>query len=151
MKRFVLFVCVLVFACTAPLNSTLVSDGNLAIAGLKALSADAALLGAPSADTTAIGLATDSVQTALTDLQKGIKTPADFATLVNDQISQLAPTLLKDFHANNTITTGVVLLQQLLPLIAAEVSGPAVPTAAMSPKLGDARQQLQAWLNGQKK
>lgn len=151
MKRLVLFLCVLVFACTAPLNPTLVSDGNLAIAGLKALSADAALLGTPTADTTAINLATTSIQTALTDLQGGIKTPAAFASLVNDQVSLLAPVLLKDFHANNTITTGVVLLQQLVLLIAAEVSGPTVPTAAMAPKLGDARQQLQAWLNGQKK
>lgn len=151
MKRLLLFICVLLFACTVPLNPTLVSDGNLAITGLKALSADAALLGTPSGDIAAINLATTSIQTALTDLQGGIKTPADFAQVVNDQVSLLAPAILKDFHANNTITTGMVLLQQLVLLISAEVSGPTVPTAAMAPKLGDARQQLHAWLNGQHK
>jgi hypothetical protein len=146
MKRIVVCVCALLVACGVTLSPTLVSDANLAVAALQALDTDATLLQAPTADTTAITLAIQAIQTALADLQRGTKTPSEFAQLVNDQISLLAPTLLKDFKANNTITTGVVLLQQLLPVIAADATGTVVPTPAMAPRLGNARQQLQIWL-----
>lgn len=148
MKRLPLFFCALLVSCGLTLsNPTLLQDGDLAIKALTLLEQDAKLLGAPAIDTGAIGLATVSVQTALADLKKGIKTPQDFATVVNDQVSLLAPTLLADFKANNTITTGVVLLQQLVLVIAAEVTANQAPPTARSV---DVRAQLQAWMSRHK-
>lgn len=143
--RKLLFICLLLFGCATPLviSPTLIQDANLAVAALNTLSGDMTLLGAPAADATAISLVTGAIQTALTDLESGAKTPADFVQLVNDQVSTMAPTLLKDFATNNKITTGVILLQQLLPLMAAEVT--AQPTVAA--RLGDARKDLQDWVN----
>lgn len=153
MKHWYVYLCAALVACGVTLSPTLLSDANLAVAALQALSTDATLLGAPTADTTAITIASTAIQTAVADLQKGTQTPSEFASLVNDEISLLAPILLKDFKANSTITTGVVLLQQLLPVIAADAAGTVVPTPAMAPRLGDARQQLQIWVlqQGQKK
>ena len=143
--RKLLFICLLLFGCATPLviSPTLIQDANLAVAALNTLSGDMTLLGAPAADATAISLVTGAIQTALTDLESGAKTPADLVQLVNDQVSTMAPTLLKDFATNNKITTGVILLQQLLPLMAAEVT--AQPTVAA--RLGDARKDLQDWVN----
>ena len=140
MRKF-LFACLVLAGCTIPpLSPTLLSDANLAIAALQALNTDATLLGAPLADTTAITIATGAIQTALTDMQNGIKTPQDFATAVDDEVSQLAPTLLKDFKANTTVTTGVVLLQQLVLLIGAEVTAPTTSAQAA------VRQKMQNWV-----
>lgn len=140
MRKF-LFACLVLAGCTIPPASpTLVKDGTLAVAALTALETDATVLGAPKADLTAITLATAAVQTGLTDLQNGVKTPQDFATLINDEISQLAPTLLVDFKANTTITTGVVLLQQLVLVIAAEATATTTPVAPAT------RQNLETWM-----
>lgn len=141
----------LLAACATPLNPTIVQDGNLAIAALNALNADAGLLGAPQADTTAITLATRALQTGLTDLQKGNKTAADFAALVNDEITTLAPTLLKDFHANATITAGVALLQAFIPVILADATQTATSTSPAVPHVADDRARLQIWVMGQRK
>jgi hypothetical protein len=146
MNRFVLMLAVMLAACSIPISPTLIQDGNLALTALKALETDAALMGASPADLAAIGLVEGAIQFALADLQKGVKTPADFVTLVNDQISQLAPPLLKDFKASPKVAMGVALLQNLLPVMAAEVM--TQPKAAEM--VGDPRAKLQAWVDGHK-
>lgn len=129
---------------TTALSPTLVQDGNLAVAALQALGNDAMLLGAPAADATAIGLATTALQTGLFDLQKGVKTPQDFAMLFNDEVNQLAPTVLRDMKANATITTGVALLESFVTIIAADVTpASTAPTAASI----DTRARLAAWIS----
>ena len=149
MKRLIYVGLILLFGCGVTLSPTLLQDGNLALTALTTLNSDAKLLGAPAADTMAIDAVASAVQTALADLKKGVKTPSDFAQLVNDQVSQLAPVLLKDFKANGTITTGVVLLQQLVLLIGAEAN--MQQTSIMAPRMTDARQNMQDWLNRHKK
>jgi len=135
-------------ACTTPLNPTLLQDGQLVVAALQAIDADAVALGAPAADTALIAVALTAVQTGLTDLQKGSKTPQDFATLLTDEINSVAPTLLMDLHANQTITTGVVLLKNLIPVIVADVTaGQKAPTAASI----DTRGRMRVWIDGQKR
>lgn len=141
------FLLALVVSCGVTISPTLINDGNLAVTALTTLNSDAKLLGAPAKDTQAIDAVIISVKTALADLQKGIKTPTDFAQAVNDQISVLAPILLTDFKANTEITTGVVLLQQLVLVIAAEAANKP-PTAQKS---FDARAEMQAWLMKHKK
>lgn len=133
---------------TTTLNPALVQDGNLAVAAFQALGNDATLLGAPPSDVTALTLATSTLQTALADLQKGAKTPQDFATLFNDEVNQVGPTLLKDLKANQTITTGVALLESFVTIVAADAT-PAT-TAPTSQQI-DKRAQLQAWVAGQKR
>jgi len=145
MKRFFLFLFALLVACTVP-PAAVIQDGNLAVLALNTLNDDAKLLGAPARDTDAIAVASKAVQTALTDLQKGIKTPQDFAAAVNDQVSVLAPTLLADFKASEKITTGVVLLQQLVLLIAAEVTANQTAAAPPTARSVNARAELQIWV-----
>lgn len=137
-------------ACTSTtaLSPTLVQDGTLTVAALQVLSADAATLGAPPADVAAVNLAATAVQTALTDLQKGSTTPQAFATLATDEINAVAPTILRDVKANPTITTGVTLLTNFIPIIAADVAAQTTaPTAAAI----DNRSGLQAWVTANKK
>ena len=147
MKRIFLFLFALLVACTVP-PAAVIQDGNLAVLALNTLNDDAKLLGAPARDSDAIAVASKAVQTALADLQKGIKTPQDFAAAVNDQVSVLAPTLLADFKANQTITTGVVLLQQLVLVIAAEVTAnqSAAPPPPPTARSFNARAELQIWV-----
>lgn len=143
--KWYIWLCATLVACAAVIPA-LLQDGNLAITALTTLSSDTKLLGAPPVDTIAIDTVTSAVQAALADLKKGVKTSSDFAQLINDQISQLAPTILKDLKANSDITTGVVLLQQLVMLIAAEATAQQTPTAEMSPHLIEARANMQDWL-----
>lgn len=133
-------------ACGTPPNPTILRDAQLIVAGLEAVdTAVAQFPGVPAADTILAGLVLTAVQAGLTELQNGAKTPADFATLAQTQIGLLAPPLLKDLHANATITTGVALLQGLIPVIAAEATPApaAMPVAAMA---SDTRGKLQAWV-----
>lgn len=143
MKQWRLLLAALLVSCGLTLSPTLLQDGELAVTALSTLNDDAKLLGAPSADVDAIGTAITGVQTALADLKKGIKTPQDFATAVNDQISVLAPILLTDIKANTTIRTGVVLLQQLVLVIGAEVIATNHPPTA---RQIDIRSELNLWV-----
>jgi hypothetical protein len=132
----------------APLNPNLARDGNLVVAALQVLSTDATTLGAPAEDVTVINVAIDAVQTELTALQKGSMTPQDVATNINAEIGVVAPPLLRDFKANATIKTGVLLLQNFVTIIAADVAPvTTAPTAAAI----DTRSKLDAWVHGQKK
>lgn len=159
MKRLLpLVAAVGLFACATPLNPSILKDGNLAIAALNALDTDAVALGAPAADTAAIDLAIAALQTGLTDLGKGSETAADFATLADDEISLLAPVLLRDFHANQTITVGALLLQNMIPIIAADAAvatgpspAPAARSLAVSVKAEDVRAQLMGWIASHKR
>lgn len=129
---------------TTALSPTLVQDGNLGVAALQTLGNDVMILGGPAADAAAINLAQNAVKIGLSDLQKGTKTPQDFATLFNDEVTQLAPTILKDVGANTTIKDGVVLLSSFVTIIAADVTpASTAPTAASI----DTRARLAAWIS----
>lgn len=151
MRKTILALSLALAACAATggaatVSPALIQDGNLAVAAFQALGNDATLLGASAADVTVLTLATSALQTALADLQKGAKTPQDFATLFNDEVNQVGPTLLKDFHANQSITTGVALLESFVTIVAADVTASTAPTSQQI----NTRAQLQAWVAGQR-
>ena len=140
MKRLLpaLLLCLTAGTCTVPPSPTLVQDGQLIVAGLETL-----IPMLPSgADQALTSVVLGGVRTGLTDLQSGARTPTQFATLITDEMDRLAPPLLKDFHANQTIVSSVALVRGLVPVIAAEVA--AQPVA---PKAGetDARMALARW------
>lgn len=133
---------------STPINPTLLSDGQLAGAALQVLITDAQTLGAPAEDVSKAQAVLAALQTAVADLKKGSATAQDFATLATDEINSVTPTLLADLHANATLTWGVTLLENFIPLIAADVAPvTTAPTAAAI----DRRSALQAWVTGQKK
>lgn len=131
-------------------SQTFLTDAGKAVTILQALDSDAAALGAPVALTTAIGFALTTIETADTDLANGKTTPAAFSTLLTDEINNLSPVLLANFKSNSNITTGVLLAQQLVLLIAGEITTPTttppVTAATMSP---DLRDQIDTWLHSQ--
>jgi hypothetical protein len=144
----------MVAACslTSATTQTFLTDAGKAVTILQALDADAAALGAAPDITMAIGVALTAVQNADTELAAGKIDAAAFSTLLTNEVNQLGPTLLADFKSSTNIVTGVLLAQQLVTLIASEITTPVVTspagpvTAAASP---DLRDQIDAWLSHQ--
>lgn len=140
-------------ACSTPLNPTFLNDAQLFVAGAEAVdTAVAQMPGVPASATIVAGLILSGVQSGLTALQAGTQTPQSFAALVQSETPQLTA-LEADVKANQTITTGITLLVQLAPVIAAEVSAAQATTAvtASAVPATAVRGQLQAWVNAVKK
>lgn len=84
----------------------------------------------------------DGLQAGLVALQSGLKTPSDFASLVQTEAKTVGPLLLDTFHANANMRAGVNLLIALAPVIAAEIEANQAPKAT----LDDPRAKARAWL-----
>lgn len=128
-----------------PVNPTLVQDGQLAVTILSTLvSAAAQQPGVPARDINDAQAGLAAMQNALTNLETGKTTPADFAKLATDDIALLAPMLENDLKANTSIRTGVAILTGLIPIITAEVVANQAPTPKAS--LNDPRAKAQVWV-----
>lgn len=148
MRKFIFFAVLAFAACSTPANPVLLQDGQLAVGALTVIESDAKLLNAPAADIAAIDTGINVLQTGLNDLKAGTKTPNDFARLANDEITVLSPIMLDALHANATMRLGVTLLQQLVTVIAADVTAAnTAPTAASI----DTRGRVRVWMEGQRK
>lgn len=150
MKRLLFVTALALGGCTTPLNPTMLSDAQLLVSGLTAVDDVLANLpGVPVADTALAGAVLAAMQTGLTGLQNGAKTPADFAALAQTEVNAIAPTLLADLKANQTIVTGVTLVENLLPVILAEAMPSTTPKAGPVPP-DVARAQLGMWVRAPK-
>lgn len=134
-------------ACGATISQTLLNDGNLLIAGLQTVSSTLTTAGAPIGDIVLVNAAVTALQTAETDLKAGTVTPAAFAKLAQDEMSKLAPAILTDLHANATITMGVTLAQNLIPVIAGDVAPVVTAPVKVGAEMTDPRGALRAWVN----
>lgn len=138
--------------CSTPVNPTLLQDGQIAVEALQAL--DAAVSFVPGVPASAVILAGDvlaAAQQALTSLQNGATTAAAFGTALSADIGKLQP-IATDLKANQTITTGIALLQRLVPTITADIANTPAPapapvtgTPATAQAAPDVRGQLKAW------
>ena len=130
---------------TTPVSPTLLSDGQLLVQGLQALEAVAAFVpGIPAADVTLGADVLSAVQTGLTGLQGGTKTPADFIALAQAEVGKLTP-IAQDMNANASITNGIAIIQKLVPVIAADVV-PTMAASAAAPGV-DPRSAMRAWIS----
>lgn len=145
MKRLLVLLALSLGACAnMPISQTLLNDGNLLIAGLQTVDSTLKTANAPATDVALVETAIAALQTAEADLQAGKQTPAGFAKLAQDEIAKFAPAVLADLHANATIVTGVTLIENLLPVIIADVT-PAAP-AKVGAAMTDQRQALRNWI-----
>jgi hypothetical protein len=135
----------------APINTVLIQDGQLVIDGFDALEPIlAAIPGAPGQDIQALRGALTALQADLVALQGGTMTGSAFAKLVQQQVASVTPALLSDFKANAAVTTGVLLIEGLVPILLSDVQQvqtSSVPSAAAA----DPRGKLRAWINSVKR
>jgi hypothetical protein len=131
-------------ACSTPISPTLLQDGQLIVAGIDVLAATPLI---PAGDAAIIMVVDGVLHTALTDLQKGSSTPADFVAVATDEIKSLAAgPILTDLHANATITAGVAALQAILPVIAADLAPPSAAPVTAALTVDPGRAKLQAFV-----
>lgn len=134
--------------CTATVSQQLIDDGNLTIAGLQTVAATLAAVGAPAGDIALVNTTLAAIQTGEKDLVAGTNTPAQFAQLAEDEINALSPTILKDMNANSTIITGVVLVENLIPVLLKDAAAQTATSPVMAAYAGiGPRDALQAWIN----
>lgn len=141
-------VVVALVGCSTPVNPALLRDGQIAIEALQAL--DVAVGFAPGVPASAVIIAGDVLAAArrdLTALQSGATTAASFGTALTANIGKL-DSVAADLNANATIVTGIGLLKNLMPAIAADVAGAPTPvtgTPAAATAAPDVRTRLRAW------
>lgn len=136
--------------CATSVNPTLVSDGQLFVAGLQTLNTAAAQTAqVPAADTKIAADALTAAQSALTQLQAGSQSASQFANVVSAVAGDLGP-LLTDLKANASIMDGVAAVQAFAPVIAAEIGAVSATPVRAGAAPSDPRAALQAWVAAHK-
>jgi hypothetical protein len=134
---------------STPINPTLLADGQLVVGVLTTLDNVAGNVpGVPASVTGLVGLALVGIKDGLTALQAGTQTPAAVASLIQTEIATVAQPVAVDLKANATITNGLAVLSNLVPVIAADVTPAPVggTAAAAGPTPGpDPRQAALNW------